>query len=461
MSYRERFFAPANRGGAISIYDGRGTLIERISKSDLQAKVLQESRLLRASRPPCPLTPLAPEVSLDFITRFLAHMMAGHVPLVDMPLKGPLPPEGQRPDRAIAPPFPAETAYAQRSSGTTGAPKLFAVTFDELARNVDFIAQYVLPEGGGVATSWLPFYHDMGLVGMLLVPLLYEVDLHLFAPRSFLRAPALWLDLCAKTQSSISYGPSAMWRLAAERYQGEAGSLSHLKIAGIGGDTLYTSDIATSQRALESFGLRESAWLASYGMAEAVLALGFRPFPEGVSRHFDSGQQILPSMRLGPQEADVHLTAEGQIAFAGRRIIASVQPQREQIFLSPDLGQIAQGDLYVSGRAGDFIKVNGRKIFFADVEDRITALSGLSGGLFVCAWPEDEPSRLRLYLGKKLYPALQGSAFEDLRQKLFFEMGIRLSLHEAENGFVQKTTSGKIRRRATFEILQQQATGFM
>ena len=172
----------------------------------------------------------------------------------------------------------AEEAYIQYSSGSTSNPKGVLISQKAIIAN----ARGILREGLKLtpddrAFSWLPLYHDMGLVGFCLSPMLGQVRVDFLATTSFARRPALWLKLMSDNSSTITYSPSFGYDLAARRINGEAVTLdlSRLRVAGIGGDMVRADVLENFGATLSVAGFRPQAFLPSYGMAETTLAISF------------------------------------------------------------------------------------------------------------------------------------------------------------------------------------------
>jgi fatty-acyl-CoA synthase len=174
-------------------------------------------------------------------------------------------------------PFGAdEEAYIQYSSGSTSDPKGVLIMQRAIVANTRSILHdglHITPEDR--AFSWLPLYHDMGLVGFCLSPLMGQVTVDYLSTPSFARRPALWLKLMSDNRSTVAYSPSFGYDLAARRINGEAKTLdlSHWRAAGIGGDMVRADILAQFAEKLSVAGFDPKAFLPSYGMAETTLAI--------------------------------------------------------------------------------------------------------------------------------------------------------------------------------------------
>ncbi|MDQ2859719.1 MAG: AMP-binding protein, partial [Pseudomonadota bacterium] len=181
-------------------------------------------------------------------------------------------------------PDPMGLCYLQFSSGSTRFPLGVAVTQAALMANIGAIGR----EGLRVAPSdrtvtWLPLYHDMGLVGMLLSSLAFQVSVDLLPTGAFVRRPGLWLDLISTRRGTISYAPTFGYDLAARR-GAAAGDLdlSSWRVAGLGGDMIRPEPLRAFSEVFAAAGFDPRAFVASYGMAEATLALTLSPLGQGL-----------------------------------------------------------------------------------------------------------------------------------------------------------------------------------
>ncbi|MEO0360722.1 MAG: AMP-binding protein, partial [Pseudomonadota bacterium] len=143
---------------------------------------------------------------------------------------------------AVSPAAAGDLAYLQFSSGTTGAPKGVAVTHEAMMANLHAISAHGLKlTSADRGVSWLPLYHDMGLVGCFLAPIASQFSADLFATKDFVRRPLLWPELFSRNRATITYAPSFGYDLAVRRARGKAPEgmdLSTWRVAGIGGDMI-------------------------------------------------------------------------------------------------------------------------------------------------------------------------------------------------------------------------------
>ena len=306
---------------------------------------------------------------------------------------------------SLSPVDPEALAYLQFSSGTTSAPKGIAVTHRALMANIEAMSVHALDinaEDRGV--SWLPFYHDMGLVGNMLLPIANQLSVAYLATSDFVRRPTLWPKLMSDTGASIAYAPSFGYRIAARaaRFK-EPIDLTRWRLAGIGGDAIKPSDLESFVEAYEPHGFRKTSFLASYGMAELTLGMTFAKHGQGCSSvdldptALEAGDAVpsngggaatfilcgapLPQHELQIRGGDDQILDHckcGRVMAHGPSMMREYynDPELTQQSLSADgwldtgdRGFITEsGELVITGRIKDLIILNGRNIWPQDIE---------------------------------------------------------------------------------------------
>ena len=307
---------------------------------------------------------------------------------------------------------PDELCYIQFSSGSTRHPHGVQITQAALMANV---AGMVGPAGldivhGDRAASWLPLYHDMGLIGFTLSPLSAQISIDYLTPRDFARRPMQWLNIIARNRATVSYSPSFGYDLAVRRGAAQVPAdldLSCWRHAGIGGDMVRAGVLERFAETFEPRGFKRSAFIPSYGMAEVCLAITFSKGGTGVrtdmvdrvvlseaqraqpaadpddplrARRFVICGKVLPGHQLEVRGDDGRLLADrdvGRIFVKGPSIMPGYfgEPEASREVLSPDgwldtgdLGYMLDGEIVVTGRAKDLIIVNGRNVWPQDIE---------------------------------------------------------------------------------------------
>ncbi len=293
-----------------------------------------------------------------------------------------------------------EQCYVQFSSGSTRAPMGVDIRQDRLMANIDgSITQQGLNEDDS-GVSWLPLYHDMGLIGFILAPMCAQRSVDLLAPHDFARRPTQWLSLISRRRATITYSPSFGYDLAARRAQTQmpAGlDLSCLKLAGIGADLIQPPVLERFAKTFASVGFDARAFMPSYGMAELCVGLSFGPRFGGfkVDRHgkrdFVVCGHVLPGHQLEIRDQSGAVLPDRQI---GRLFVkgpsvmpgyfgepeATARVLKDGWLDTGDLGFWRDGEIVVTGRAKDLIIVNGRNIWPQDIEWAIEALPRLRQG---------------------------------------------------------------------------------
>ncbi len=478
----------------VNFYSGKGDLLEALSYHDLRVHAQSVARRMRsAGLGMGERVAILADTDGDFVRAFFACQYAGLVP-VPMPLPmafggkagyvahirrmienagasaalcpGPLQEmlleaadglglkaagtlevfDAYTDDHAGLPEIsPDQLSYLQFSSGSTRFPLGVAVTQRALLSNCRAITQHGLKiVAGDRCVSWLPFYHDMGLVGFLLVPVTTQMSVDYVSTREFARRPLIWPTLISNNGGTLSFSPSFGYDLCARR--GASGArpdnldLSRWRVAGIGGDMIRDSVLSHFAESFAASGFRKQAFVASYGMAEATLAISFAPLATGIQtdpvdldlleasaiavpvkangRDY-AAQRIRNFVHCGPvlpgHEVEIRDPAGNVLGehHAGRIMVRGPSLMREYFgnqdetsrALSPDgwldtgdLGYLNAGSLVITGRIKDLILINGRNVWPQDLEWAVEQeVEGLRSG-DVAAFSVDESSMERVVL---------------------------------------------------------------
>ncbi|MCB2112330.1 MAG: fatty acyl-AMP ligase [Parvularculaceae bacterium] len=315
-----------------------------------------------------------------------------------------------------------ELCYIQYSSGSTSAPKGVIGTQKSVNANLHAITKYGLKlKPDDRAASWLPLYHDMGLIGFALAPMYGQCTVDYIATSDFVRRPLLWLRIMSEHKATITYSPSFGYELSARRAsKAEDGAidLSHVRVAGIGGDMVRPEALRMFAEAFAPAGFDAGAFLPSYGMAEATLAVSFTEIGKLVDvdqvdmRHYNrsgvaqpSSAVTSPEHRRGfvlcgkalPEHA-IEVRGEngetlndrqvGRIFIKGPSLTPGYYSDPEatahlydgEWLDTGDMGYFLNGQIAITGRAKDLIIINGRNIWPQDIEWAAEKVDGVRQG---------------------------------------------------------------------------------
>ncbi|MEE2900751.1 MAG: AMP-binding protein [Myxococcota bacterium] len=198
---------------------------------------------------------------------------------------------------------PEDTCFLQFTSGSTSSPKGVVISHENILENTRAIVEDGLkakPETD-LGVSWLPLYHDMGLIGFVIAPVVGRIPVVLAPTFSFIRRPSLWMKLVDKYKATITFGPNFAFSLSRKRAQrvvDQGIRLDHLRVLGCGAEPINAQNMRDFISAFRPAGLNPRAITPSYGMAEACLAVAFEPLDEEiysiyVDRHcLSEGDQI-------------------------------------------------------------------------------------------------------------------------------------------------------------------------
>jgi fatty-acyl-CoA synthase len=410
--------------------------------------------LVRASRPAVLAVPASFEAARDFGARLVCEPLEPGAAAIEVPTDS------------------AQPAFLQFTSGTTGAPRGAVISHGAAVASAWVMGKGLRATTEDVGVSWLPLFHDMGLVGVLLCSLLYRFPIHVLSPAEFLLRPSRWLELLSQVKATITVGPNFGYELAtrrggeAERYQ-----LSALRMALNGSEPVHRATLERFQQKYAASGLAAGAVVPVYGLAENTLGVCFsdplapQPDLEREGRAVPSVGRPLDGMEValcGPGGAEVPDGEQGEITVRGPSLMsgyfenpeASAAALRDGWLYTGDLGVARGGCLYVTGREKDLVIKGGRKFHPYDIERVVAdAVDAPPGGTAAFAVPNETAGTEDLVVVTELRRFRPAEEIEKLvRGKLLEELGVRPDRVKVVGaGALPRTSSGKVQRRACAE----------
>ena len=392
------------------------------------------------------------------------------------------------------------TALLQLTSGSTAEPKAVRITHRNLFANLSDAAEHLNCDETSVMVSWLPMFHDMGMVGCLLLPMLRGMELVSVTPIDFLSRPVLWAELMSRYGATITTAPNFAWAvLARQLARVEPGTLdlSALQVAGNGAEPIDPAtmsafvDIASAR-----FGLRPSAVNCCYGAAESTLVISMSEMSDPMlldevdaaeleqnhkavpSAGAGSGVRRLPMLGRPFPSVEVRVTDDdgkplgerqvGHLQLRGESVTSAyVTPQGEQPARDEDgwldigdEGYLADGQIVVCGRRKDVIIMGGRNIYPTDIERAAAAVPGVREGNVVAVRLMAGDGRARESFGVLAESRAAGdeAAEEQIRREVTAKVRSEIDVRPAvvrvlPPGSLPKTPSGKLRRAAARDLL--------
>ena len=388
------------------------------------AYIGQLSRMMQSARP-------AAAVASEELADYLHQAADG----LQIPMVGSHGEFYRLPDSSV--PLPRITeddiCYIQYSSGSTRFPHGVAASHKSVTANCFGIINHgVKVRQGDRLVSWLPLYHDMGLVGCCLAPTFAQMSIDYIATADFARRPLTWLKVLSESKGTISFSPTFGYDICLRR-AGRAGSdefdLSSWRVAGIGAEMVRADILDRFSKTFAPSGFNSAAFLASYGLAEATLAVTFSEIDTGikvdaiVKRDYsltgrampgqpaNDAQEVRPFTFCGKVLPDHELVIrDNEGNDLGDRLIGRVHvrgpsvmngyfgdPAATKRVLSKtgwldtgDMGYLVDGNLVITGRGKDLIIYNGRNIWPQDIEWAVEGLDGLRRGDAAAFSVEDE-----------------------------------------------------------------------
>ncbi len=444
---------------------------------------------------------IAPEGYLSFLTEAAEELPLSFIGSADALMALP---ESQA---ALAPSGPDELAYLQYTSGSTRFPRGVMITNRTVMNNLGHIVRNgVKIRPGDRAISWLPYYHDMGLVGLVLAPMAAQVTVDYFRTRDFAMRPRLWLSLITKNKATISFSPPFGFELCMQRLREsdlDKYDLSSWRVAGVGAETIRAQPLLDFAEKLAPSGFNTGAFLACYGMAECALAVSFSPLGQGIqvdevesetlartqrafpalkpctqamnAKEFVKCGFALPDHSVEVRDAEGNTLPErhvGTLFVKGPSVMSGYFGEKEltRAILSTDgwlntgdLAYIADQSIVITGRQKDLIIINGRNIWPQDLEylaeNQPEVRTGDASAFSVVG--VDGEDRAVLVVECRESDLERRSVLVDNLQGLVCnELGIECYIELVPRNTLPRTTSGKLSRSgAKRDFLKRVANG--
>ena len=404
----------------------------------------------------------------------------------------------------LSPLGPKELAYIQYTSGSTKFPRGVMITQTAVLNNLAAIVKSgSKTRPGDRAASWLPFYHDMGLVGLVLAPLAAQVSVDYLKTRDFAMRPRLWLALMTENRATISIGPPFGYELCLQRLRQsdiEKFDLSAWRLAGVGAETIRPAPLFKFAEMLEPCGFKKEAFCACYGMAECSLAVSFAPLSEGLNIDSVDGDYLSEHRQALPVESDVFEGAvrssrfvdcgapladyEVEVRDAGGRAlperhVGTIYVKADSImsgyfgdlkltqevltsdgwFNTGDLGYFVKNGLFITGREKDMIIINGRNIWPQDLEFAAEQQPEIRTGdasAFSVPGPDGLEKPVMMVQCRVPSDSQRVELRERIQRLIYQELGIDCYIDLVPRNTLPRTTSGKLSRsKARKEFLKR------
>lgn len=383
-----------------------------------------------------------------------------------------------------------DIAYLQYSSGSTRFPHGVAVTHRALLNNLAAHSHGMEVVDSDRCISWLPWYHDMGLVGCLLSPVANQVSTDYLKTEDFARRPLAWLDMISRNQgTTLSYSPTFGYDICARRIGSlskvsERFDLSRWRVAGNGADMIRPDVMQAFVDAFADAGFKAKSFLPSYGLAEATLAVSIMPPGEGIvvelveetllagggTTRRDRPQRYRAIVNCGKPVRDMEVEirdeegepllerAIGKVYARGPSIMVGYFRDEEATAAcldadhwldTGDMGYMSDGYIYIVGRAKDMIIINGKNHWPQDIEWAVEQLPGFKAGdiaAFSITTPGGEETPAVLVQCRTSDAGERGRLRDEIREKVRAITGMNCVIELVPPRTLPRTSSGKLSR---------------
>ena len=381
-----------------------------------------------------------------------------------------------------------EVCYLQYSSGSTRFPHGVAVTHKALLNNLSAHSHGMEVTENDRCVSWLPWYHDMGLVGCFLSPVANQVSTDYMKTEDFARRPLAWLDVISAADGTvISYSPTFGYdicarRISSQSHVNERFDLSKWRLAGNGADMIRPDVMQAFVDAFSDAGFKASAFLPSYGLAETTLAVSIMPPGEGIQvelveeteltghpgapdrpvryRAIVNCGRAVKDMTIEIRDENNEVVADktiGKVWCTGPSLMKEYFRDKESTDAclvdgwldTGDMGYLSNGYIYIVGRAKDMIIINGKNHWPQDIEWAVEQLPGFKAGdiaAFAVTTPGGEETPAVLVQCRTTDEAERAKLREQIRDKVRSVTGMNCVVELVPPRTLPRTSSGKMSR---------------
>jgi fatty-acyl-CoA synthase len=383
-------------------------------------------------------------------------------------------------------------ALLQLTSGSTAEPKAVRITHRNLYANLRDSAGHLGCDERGVMVSWLPMFHDMGMVGCLLLPMLSGLELVSVTPADFLSRPLLWAELMSRYGGTITTAPNFAWAVLTHQLSRvEPGTLdlSRLTVAGNGAEPIDPATMRNFVEVGKRFGLRPEAANCCYAAAESTLVISMSAMADPMlldevdAAELEANRRAVPATggrrlpKLGRPfpSVEVRIAADDGTPL-GEREVGRVLLRGESVtdgYLTPDgfeaardadgwldigdEGYLVGGQVVICGRRKDVIIMGGRNIYPTDIERAAASVGGVREGNVVAVrlMSGDGVPRESFAVLAEARPAGEEDRIRrEIIARVNAEIGVRpAAVRLLPPGTLPKTPSGKLRRAAARDLL--------